>query len=118
MHVELAHDVLARRLRDVAEARFDAIRSRADLRQVARLFAVAAYVEADTETAGLFGLLAPSLAPREFPTADTLALAESWAVKPTCDLAMLVRVLVLSELEATLHVERAVLGDPAKLDDD
>jgi hypothetical protein len=118
MQVEFAPEVLLRCIRDLAEARFDAICSRADLREVARLFAVAAYIEADTETAGLFGLLTPSLAPREFPSTDTLALVEQWAVEPTCDLAMLVRVLVLSELEATLHVERAVLGDPAKLDDD
>ena len=68
VQIEFAHDVLARRLRDEAEARFDAIRSRTDLRACARLHALAAYIEADTQTAGLFGFLTPSLAPREFPS--------------------------------------------------
>jgi hypothetical protein len=109
MQIEFAHDVLARRLRNEAEARFDTIRSRADLRECARLHALADYIEADADTAGLFGLLTPSFGAREFPSPETVALVEQWAAEPTCDLPTLVQMLVGAELDAALRVERALL---------
>ncbi len=84
------------------------MRSRAD-RACARLHALASYLEADPETAGVLAFLTPSFGAREFPSGDTLALIEQFAIDPPADLPTLVRMIVRAETNAALDTERAFL---------
>ena len=57
----------------------------------------------------MLAFLMPSFGARKFPSADTLALIDQWAIDPPCDLPTFVRMIVRAETNAALDAERSFL---------
>src|SRR4051812_18275652 len=103
--METARDYLSRLIREQAGARFEAVHSRNDLRAVARLLALAAYVEGEPTIGGMFSFLTPSQQSREFPSPEFLGLLAGFAEEPSSDLATFALLLLRAELNAALEAE-------------